>query len=227
MNPLRRIACRFPQLTTQFQLVGRVAAFWVDRFKPNRPSHWLGHFVREQREAPLNDLPLSFAVHAVVQRRYETIIEIGTHDGRRAIALKRLFPNCDVYGLDIQKDFETPTSREGVQLRMFDLDFIRQPKPRSAILSVWVMSAMDNAQLTAFVAAAAAGRHDVIFREITTTFSHPGSIRRAKRSWYHDYDSIFAAHGYRLAAPRISGQVAQFDIGSFDLGYCNLAVLAL
>lgn len=211
---LRALANCFPRLAARAMIALRLPI-------TSNAVDWSSYLSEPHGWRPINDLPVAFAVRVIIERRYKTVVEIGAYDGSRPIALKRLFPEIEVYALDIQDGFRVRTSY-GVKFRKFDLDFIASLQ-NAAVIANRVMCCMTTQELRGFLKACASSKSDIIFHELTPVFQTSRTIKRSPGTLYHDLKYEFDSAGYELLGTRDAGQVGQFDINFYEFGYFNVA----
>src|SRR5262245_64252322 len=73
-----------------------------------------------------HDPALNLFLRAILEFRHRSVIEIGAYDGARIIALKRLAPDIEAFGLVILPNYSTPFEKDGVSFRRFDPAFLAQ-----------------------------------------------------------------------------------------------------
>ena len=223
---VRPVARAWPQRTMQLRLVLKMIGWNLRRIRQALVAD-PGYAALEPPmtdKVPVNDIAMGLIARAMAEGRYDTAIEIGTFDGRRIAAAKRLFPSVAAHGLDVQPRFDPPFEAFGVSYRRFATDFLAEPRGRSLVVSIGTLTCVPPPDLPGVLDAIRRGGHDLLFMELTPGFRHEGSLKRSKHTWYHDYDSILPRHGFRLAGPGDVGRSGQYEISDFDMRYANLAV---
>ncbi len=177
------------------------------------------HYVWKEMQAPVTqdpppavDVPTAFFLRCTLEGRYKTIIEIGAFGGERIIALKRLLPGVDCYGLDILPSYQVPFHREGVSFHYFDEAFFDLSKRDSLVVCNGTLCHFSPENLKRFLSLFFSRNISIAAVEpvplpyvLYDTPHHPPTIQRSVTSYYHNYWRIFSEHGYNLLHNRYEG----------------------
>jgi hypothetical protein len=222
--PLAPFARRAPQGVLHLRLMERMLAWWKRRFFPARNMRYSELALELSDKTPINDISMAIPCRAVLERRPRRIVEIGTYDGRRIATLKRLFPQAECVGLDIQASFAEPRQAFGVAFRKFDLNEISKLDGTSLVVSIGTMTCMPPAELEAFLKALQPTGAALVFLELTPGYRHGETLIRNANTYFHDYDVILPALGFTLLGGTDTGRSGHLDLNEFDLRYANVAV---
>lgn len=144
------------------------------------------------------DIAYNLYLRALVEGGYRTIIEIGAYSGERILHLKRTMPSVEAYGLDIVKTYHNEHSVEGVNIRLFSLDFFKIKRDKAIVLSRGTMANMSENFLSEFLQVLHMNDYDIAmceqapFREIQQTSP------RSSNSFYHPYPKLLRQAGYHF-----------------------------
>lgn len=167
-----------------------------------------------QDPPPAVDVPTAFFLRCALEGRHKTVIEVGAFGGERIIALKRLLPDVDCYGLDILPSYRVPFHQEGVQFHYFDETFFDSSKSDSLIVSNGTLCYVPLEELKRFLSLFSSRNISIAAIEpvplhyvLYDTPHHPSTVQRSTTSYYHNYWWLFSEYGYHLPHNRHDGGV--------------------
>lgn len=174
---------------------------------------------------PIWDDALNLFVRVQAERRYPRIVEIGTMNGRRAIALKKLFPEAGVFGLDINRTIASQdfAETEGVRFGPFSPEFFTA-HPGGLMVCRGTLNYFAPAALAEFLSTVFDSGYDVAFVEPSMPFTPPPGARRGPDCWYYDWPAVMRAAGFEVEHGAITKY--RFNLSRTEAWHANLATSA-
>lgn len=141
------------------------------------------------------DVPVALAIRAATA--FSSVVEIGAASGDRIRAIKSGLPAIEATAMDIGPDYSVRRVVNGIEFRPYaPADF-----PAGAlVLSVGTLVFLSPPELDALLSAAAHRQCSLMIFEPAPPFDITRAITRPSGGWYHPYEQIAAAHGFRDAA---------------------------
>jgi hypothetical protein len=177
------------------------------------------HNLVRARRLRINDLEANFFMRAILERRSTHVVEIGAYHLERAAGIARLFPDLDVYGLDITTDYVMRRKVDGVNVgpnRADEISRIAAAHARGGLLCCrGTLIYYDERQLRELFALAFRLGYDVAISEPNTPLAPylKRSRIRTRKSWYHPYPQILLDAGFVL--PDNGGEQIQCAISEY------------
>lgn len=173
---------------------------------------------------PVWDDALNFFLRIQAERQYARIVEIGTMNGQRALALKRLFPSVEVFGLDLNRTIAgmNLSMFDGVRFGRFSPTFFTD-NPGGLLVCRGTLNYFSPVELVDFLSLVGKAGYDVAFMEPALPFrARPGS-RRGPDCWYHDWPAVMRRAGFSIEHDTTNDKY-RFNLSRTETWYANLAV---
>lgn len=149
-----------------------------------------------------NDLSLNFFARALIEHRYEVVIELGAFSLERSKWLAAHFQNVEVHALDITQDFRDQHEIDGVHVGPNSLEHIRKIAAgrRGIVVATGTLCCYTREALAELFAMLKELQIDLAFNEPNTSGegSLTRSLRRTSQSYYHPYLSMLHQAGFTL-----------------------------
>ena len=150
----------------------------------------------ENKKPLINDDRTNFIVRVALEFKYKKIIEIGGYDLARPLHYKRLFPEVEVWALDITKNFPIGLY-DGIHTDRFNLNwFSSNSQPNSLITCSGTLSYFKPIELQNFLEKVYKLKFDLAIVELGSHFSKTRSLKRGVISYYHPYETILTKIGF-------------------------------
>jgi len=147
---------------------------------------------------PLSDGWTNFMVRVLLENNYRRMVEIGANDLSKPLLYKRLFPDMQIFALDILPGFQTDVV-DGIHTEWFDLEwFSEHAQPNTIITSSGTLAYFNPDELVEFFNHIYSLGYDIALAELGSHFVKTKSLRRSIISYYHPYTHLLKKIGYKV-----------------------------
>jgi len=147
---------------------------------------------------PLSGLRTNFMVRVLLENNYKRVVEIGALHLHRSFYYKRVFPDIEIFALDIISGFPTGVT-DGIHTARFDLEwFTEHALPNTIITCSGTLSYFKPDDLVEFFNHIYNLGYDIAFVEKGSHFAKTKSLRRSVISYYHPYTYLLKKIGYKV-----------------------------
>jgi hypothetical protein len=155
--------------------------------------------VKVEKKIPrINDDRTNFIVRIILEHKYKKVIEIGAYDLARPLHYKRLFPESDVWALDIIDEFPIGVV-DNINTDRFNLEwFSDNSAPNSLITCSGTLSYFKPHELKEFLKHIYKLNYDIAIAELGSHFAKTNSIKRGVISYHHPYVSLLTEIGFTV-----------------------------
>ena len=147
---------------------------------------------------PFREVRTNFMVRVILENNYKRVVEIGADNLHRSLFYKRVFPDIQIFALDIIPGFPTGVT-DGIHTARFDLEwFTEHALPNTIITSSGTLSYFKPDELVEFFNHIYNLGYDIAFAELGSYFAKTKSLRRSVISYYHPYTYLLKKIGYKV-----------------------------
>ncbi len=173
---------------------------WSGKNFSDKTSNYYSTSPAISTTCPETDVATNFYLRVCLEGGYDRAIEIGAYNGRRAVKLKSLLPNIEVYGLDVM--YRNGFENKGVIFRnLSELENIAK-NSKSVLLSRGTISYMSPNEVDDLLKTLKNCRTDIALREPVTVFNSKITRKRSCISYYHPYSYLLKKHGFDVKSIR-------------------------